>query len=201
MRIILASKSPRRVKLLKELIDEFEVIPSTINESSIKLVEKDPLKLVEKLAEIKAEDVFNKEQSKSGDLLVIGGDTAVYMDGEIYGKPHTKENAFIMLGKLQGRTNTVYTGLGIMVRVGNDVIREVYSSKTVVEMKAMSKEDIMEYIATGEPLDKAGAYAVQGIGAKYIKSIQGSADSAIGMDRNKVKEILEKYCILCKSVV
>ncbi|MCL2342023.1 MAG: Maf family protein, partial [Firmicutes bacterium] len=171
MRIILASKSPRRVKLLKELIDEFEVIPSTINESSIKLVEKDPLKLVEKLAEIKAEDVFNKEQSKSGDLLVIGGDTAVYMDGEIYGKPHTKENAFIMLGKLQGRTNTVYTGLGIMVRVGNDVIREVYSSKTVVEMKAMSKEDIMEYIATGEPLDKAGAYAVQGIGAKYIKSI------------------------------
>ena len=193
MRIILASKSPRRIKLLREVVQEFDVIPSGVDENNIKAVEKDPTRLVERLAEAKAEDVFNKEKSKTGDLLVIGGDTAVYMDGEIYGKPHTKENAFNMLSKLQGKTNTVYTGLGIVARIGNEIIREVYSNKTVVKMKAMSKEDILEYIATGEPLDKAGAYAVQGVGAKYIESVEGDTDSAIGMDTRKVKEVLEKY--------
>jgi len=193
MRIILASKSPRRIELLSKIVEEFEVIPSGINESNIKAVEKDPLKLVERLAEVKAEDVFNKEQLKLGDLLVIGGDTLVYIDDEILGKPKTDGNAFKMLSKLKGRTNEVYTGLGVMVRIGNKIVREVYSNKTTVKMKEMSKEDILEYISTGEPLDKAGGYAVQGIGAKYVESIDGDYNSAVGINTDKLKEILNKY--------
>ena len=195
MRIILASKSPRRVNLLKQLVKDFEVIPSTIHESNIKAIEKDPLKLVQKLAEAKAEDVFNAEQGEVGDLLVLGADTLVYIDDEILGKPRTEEAAFNMLSKLQGRENEVYTGLGVMARIGSEIIREVYSDKSIVKVKPMSDEDILEYIATKEPLDKSGGYAIQGIGAKYIENVEGNFNTVVGMDTDKVKEILEKYVI------
>jgi len=193
MRLILASNSPRRAELLKQLAGDFEIIPSTISEANIKAVEKDPLKLVERLSEAKAEDVFNKEQGEEGDLLVIGADTIVYIDGEILGKPRTEERAYNMLSKLQGRENEVYTGLGVMARIAGNIIREVYSDKSTVKIKPMSNENILEYIATKEPLDKAGGYAIQGIGAKYIENVEGNFNTVVGMDTDKVKEILAKY--------
>lgn len=193
MRIILASKSPRRIELLKQLVNDFEIIPSDLDENSIKEVCRDPYKLVEKLAISKTEDVFSKEDSNDEDLIVIGGDTLVYIDGEILGKPNSEEDAFNTLAKLQGKTNQVYTGMGIMIKKDNNSVKEVYVSKADVKMREMSKEDILEYIATGEPMDKAGSYAIQGIGSKYIDSVKGSYNGVVGLDIDALKKVLEKY--------
>lgn len=196
MRIILASGSPRREELLKTLISDFEIIPSSFDEDSIKNIEKDPSKLVEILSLAKARDIFEIEQKNDEDLIVIGGDTIVYFDGEIMGKPRNKENAFKTLERLQSKSNTVYTGTAVIIKQNGKIIQEVFSNNTLVKMKKMSKEDIQEYISTNEPLDKAGSYAVQGTGEKYIDTIDGDYYIAVGMDINNIKKIFAKYCIV-----
>jgi len=194
MKIILASNSPRRKDLLSTIIKEFEIIPSTAeDENNIKNKIKDPTELVETLSIIKARDIFNKEQSNNENLIVIGGDTIVYLDGEILGKPKDEQDAFNMLNNLQDRENHVYTGLGLIIKIGSKIIEEVYSNKTIVKMNKMSKEDILKYISTKEPMDKAGSYAIQGIGSKYIKSVEGSYNVVIGLDTDKLKSVLDKY--------
>lgn len=196
MRIILASGSPRREELLKTIISNFEIIPSSFDEDSIKNMEKNPSKLVEKLSLEKAMDIFESEQKNNEDLIVIGGDTIVYFDGEIIGKPKDKADAFKTLERLQSKSNTVYTGTAVIIQKSGKIIKEVLSNKTVVYMKKMSKEDIEEYIASNEPLDKAGSYAVQGKGEKYIERIDGDYYIAVGMDINNIKKIFAKYCIV-----
>ena len=193
MKVVLASASPRREKLLKKIVKDFDIIPSNIDESAIK--EKATEQLVEELSYAKAEKVFIKEQEKYEDLIVIGVDTMVALDDNLLGKPKDAEEAKKMLSILSGKSNDVYTGLSIIVKQKNKIIKEVTNSKTRVKMKKMSNEDIEEYVLTGEPLDKAGAYAIQGQGAKYIEEIDGNYDSVVGLNTDLVKEILEKYGI------
>ena len=191
MRVILASASPRRKELLKKIIKDFEIIPSDVDESKIKDNSVD--QLVEKLSYAKAENVFIKEQEKSDDLIVIGVDTMVALENKFLGKPKDVEDAKKMLSDLSGKSNYVYTGLSIIVKQKNKITKEVVNSKTRVVMKKMSNNDIEEYVSTGEPLDKAGAYAVQGKGAKYIEEVDGNYNSVVGLNIELLKEFLEKY--------
>ena len=165
MRIILASSSPRRIELLRQIVPKFEDIPSKFDEKTIQDVETNPKELVEKLSFLKAEEVFRQLEKTEEEVVVIGGDTIVYFEGEFLGKPKNEEDAFCMLNKIQGKENEVYTGLAVIGKNG----KEVHSSKTIVTMKKMTEEDIKEYIATKEPLDKAGSYAVQGIRSKIYR--------------------------------
>ena len=100
-----------------------------------------------------------------------------------------------MLSNLQGKENEVYTGLAVMIKLDGEIIEEVYSNKTIVRMKEMSREDILEYISTKDPMDKAGSYAVQGIGSKYIESVKGNYNAVVGLDTDMLQEVLKRYDI------
>lgn len=190
MRIVLASNSPRRKELLHQIFDKFDVVKSNFDEDEIK--EKEPEKLVQILSVKKAEEVFERIQNKENELLVIGGDTLVYFDGQVLGKPKDERDAFDTLKKLQGNKNKVYSAFTIIFKKDNKTIKETYLSKSTVIMKAMSDEEIEKYIKTGEPMDKAGSYAVQGIGSKFIEKIEGSYSSVVGLDVEKLKGVLKE---------
>lgn len=171
MKMILASGSPRRKELLSILGYPFEVIVSdfeeTIKESN-KLEEE-----IKKLSFGKAKTVFDKHP----DDLVIGADTIVTIDGKVLGKPKTTDKAFEMLKELSNRKHTVITGVTIMTKDNIDtfaVVSDVYFNE-------LSDEEINEYIKTKEPLDKAGGYAIQGIGSKFIKKIDGDYYAIMGL--------------------
>ena len=180
MKIILASNSPRRKELLHQIFDDFDIIKSGFNEKNIK--EKDPEKLVQILSLKKTEEVFKEVQDDYLELMVIGGDTLVYFDEQVLGKPKDEKDAYNTLKKLQGNKNEVYSAFTVMIKKNNKITEETHLTKSVVTMKPMTDEEIKEYIKTGEPLDKAGSYAVQGIGSKYIQNIEGSYNSVVGLD-------------------
>jgi len=191
MKIILASNSPRRRELLSTIVKDFDIISSDAEEeSSIKATIKNPEELVRKLALLKAQDVFKKEKLKYDDLIVIGGDTIVYMDGEVLGKPKTEENAFRMLNKLQGKENQVHTGMAVIVKKGKNIEEEIHNTSAIIKMKKMTEADIVEYIATKEPLDKAGGYAIQGIGVKFVEDIEGNYNAVVGLDTETLGKVL-----------
>lgn len=194
MKVVLASNSPRRKELLYQIFDSVDVIKSDFNEEEIN--EKNPEKLVKVLSLKKAEAVFDKIESNESEMLIIGGDTIVYFDGQVLGKPKDKKDAYNTLKKLQGNKNEVYSAFAVVLKKGKRVIKETVLSKSIVTMKAMTDEEIEEYIKTGEPMDKAGSYAVQGIGRKFINNIEGSYNSVVGLDVGKLKEILEKMKII-----
>lgn len=190
MKIVLASNSPRRKELLHQIFDDFDIIKSSFNEEDVK--EKDPKKLVQILSLKKTEEVFKKVESDYLELIVIGGDTLVYFDEQVLGKPKDEEDAFNTLKKLQGNKNEVYSAFTVMMKKEGKITKETNLTKSIVAMKSMTDEEIKEYIKTGEPLDKAGSYAVQGIGSKYIQNIDGSYNSVVGLDIEKLKEMLKK---------
>lgn len=190
MKIILASNSPRRKELLHQIFDDFDIIKSGFNEEDVK--EKDPKKLVQILSLKKTEEVFKKVENDYLELIVIGGDTLVYFDGQVLGKPKDEKDAFNTLKKLQGNKNEVYSAFTVMIKKEGKITKETNLTKSIVTMKPMTDEEIEEYIKTGEPLDKAGSYAVQGIGSKYIQNIEGSYNSVVGLDIEKLKEMLKK---------
>lgn len=196
MKIILASASPRRIELLKKITEDYEVISSTFDEDSIKNIESDPEKLVKILAESKAKAVFDEIQEKYSEVAVIGSDTMVSLDNELLGKPQTEENAKIMLKRIQNTVNDVFTGMSVILKVNEETKIITVSSKSSVIFKEMSDEDIDEYIATAEPLDKAGAYAIQGIGSKYISGYTGSFDNIVGLDTDMLRNILKENNIV-----
>lgn len=194
MKVVLASNSPRRKELLHQIFDSFDVIKSDFNEELVD--EKNPEELVKVLSLKKAEAVFDKIESNESEMLIIGGDTIVYFDGQVLGKPKDKKDAYNTLKKLQGNKNEVYSAFAVVLKKGKRVIKETVLSKSIVTMKSMTDEEIEEYIKTGEPMDKAGSYAVQGIGRKFINNIEGSYNSVVGLDVGKLKEILEKMKII-----
>lgn len=200
MKIILASGSPRRQKLMGELLNKYsltyETVISNVNESIVKNTYKEPDKLVEKLSYIKAEDVFNQLKNKYEELLVIGGDTIRYFENEFLGKPKDEENAKEMLKKIEGKVNYVFTGMTVIIKCDNKISVETTFGKIDIYMKPMSDGDILEYIKTKEPLDKAGAYAIQGFGNKYIEKYVGNLNTAAGLDIEKLEDILERYNII-----
>lgn len=193
MRIILASNSPRRKELLNQIFDSFDVIKSNFNEEVVD--EKNPEELVKVLSSKKAEEVFDKIESNESELLVIGGDTLVYFDGQVLGKPKDEKDAYNTLKKLQGNKNEVYSAFTVILKKGSKLKKETVLSKSIVTMKTMADEEIEEYIKTGEPMDKAGSFSVQGIGNKFVDSIEGAYNSVIGLDIEKLKEVLEKHRI------
>ncbi len=170
-KIILASKSPRRKELLSLLKLPFDIIEANIIETID--YDNDLVKEIEKLSYQKAAKVF----SEHSDAIVIGSDTIVKINNKVLGKPKSYEEAEEMLHMLSGNIHEVVTAVSILV---DDKI-DTFSSITEVEFFPLSDEEIETYISTNEPMDKAGAYAIQGDGAKFIKKINGDFYTVVGL--------------------
>ena len=180
--MILASKSPRRQELLQHITRDFTVIVSEVEELLPKGIA--PEEIPAYLAGIKAQAVADKHP----DDVVIGADTVVILDGEVLGKPRDEADAVRMLEALSGKTHTVITGCCIIQgqrRIG-------FSESTRVEFYPLSDREIAEYIATGEPFDKAGAYGIQGRGSVLVKRIEGDFFNVVGLPVGRLKRELEK---------
>lgn len=182
-RIILASKSPRRRELLSLLKLDFEIIVSEIEEHID--LSNDLVKEIEKLSFQKADAVFENNK----DALVIGSDTIVKIGNTPLGKPHSIEEAREMLKMLSGKTHEVVTGVTIL----SDGCRETFSSVAEVTFYELTDREIDDYIACNEPMDKAGSYAIQGEGAKFIKSINGDYYTIVGLPIAELYHRLVKY--------
>lgn len=185
-RIILASASPRRKALLEQVGISFQVIES--DEEEVMLPDH-PSKVVEGLAEQKADNVLKKV---SGDCIIIGADTVVALKENIMGKPQNANAAKEMLQQLQGRKHQVYTGVAIIHRVEDKVEKSVFFECTEVTFYPMSEEEIEFYAASGEPEDKAGAYAIQGLGAAYVKEIKGDFHTVVGLPISRIYQELHR---------
>ena len=187
--IILASGSPRRSMILTQAGIEFQVVLPTLSEElTDKII---PKEVVEDLSRQKAENVA-ANLSERTDLLIIAADTIVSIDNEILGKPSDEAEAAAMLRLLQGNVHQVYTGVTFVYDV--DKIRKTHTfhAMTEVEMSTMSECEIRDYIATGEPMDKAGAYGIQGKGCVYIKSIHGEYNNVVGFPITKIRSEYKK---------
>ena len=180
--LILASKSPRRRYLLKQAGLSFTVIPSRFDESNVPL--SSPEVYVKLLAEAKANQVSEDYPEK----WVIGADTIVMIDESLLGKPESRAEARLMLKRLSGKTHQVFTGYCICCKSKNRRYSEVI--KTEVRFKKLSDIEIEWYIRTNEPFDKAGAYAIQGLGTFLVKSIKGSYTNVVGLPVCEVIEFL-----------
>lgn len=185
---ILASQSPRRKELLSAIGLEFDVVVSDADESTVSKKNISTGLYVQELALIKAAAAAKKALSRKS-AIIIAADTVVTLDGEILGKPSDGECAFKMLSRLSGRAHEVYTGYCIMrIKDGYTICGDV---KTEVFFKNLSDEKIRAYIATGEPMDKAGAYGIQGIGGILIEKINGDYANVVGLPVSAVADVLE----------
>ena len=196
MEFILASSSPRRKQLLSTIISNFDIIPSDIDENKLKKLEPNPQKLAEKLSYEKAYSIFNNKYKKNNEYTVIGSDTLVTFGNIILGKPKDRDDAIRILKLLQGNSHDIYTGTTVIIKKEHSIIFETRVNKSTVYFKNMSYYDICSYVDTKEPMDKAGAYAVQGIGKVYLKGYDGDYNSIVGLDTHMIKAIFEKYNLI-----
>ncbi len=173
--LVLASQSPRRRELLSQVGIAFRVAPSTVEERITKTA---PDEVVRELSFQKAEDVASREPEGT---WVLGADTVVSLDGEILGKPADQEEAGEMLRRLSGRSHSVYTGVTLYKREAERIWSECFSEETRVTFYPMTEEEIRRYVATGDPLDKAGAYGIQGPAAAFIRCIDGDYNNVVGL--------------------
>ncbi len=185
-KIILASNSPRRKEFFSLLGLEFEIITKDIEE----IIDQNalPEDLVEDLAFQKAYAVFQDHK----DRVVLGFDTLVYTDTLILGKPKDECDAIRMLGELSGKTHYVVTGVSILTKK----MSRAFHSKTKVSFYPMTEKEINDYVKTREPLDKAGAYAAQGYGSKFIKEIEGDFFTVIGLPLSRLYQELKELGII-----
>lgn len=182
-KIILASKSPRRRELLSMLGIEFDVIPADIDEQID--YNNDLVKEIQKLSFQKANAVFQDHQ----DNIVIGSDTIVFIDNKVLGKPKSKQEAKEMLHRLSGKTHQVVTGVTIISIEKTDT----FASVTDVTFYELTDEEIETYVESVEPLDKAGAYAIQGKGSEFVKSINGDYYTVVGLPIAEVYRHLKSF--------
>lgn len=187
--IILASASPRRVQLMEQAGFTFTVIPSNAEEI---VSPATPDRLVEELAFLKANEVYQriKNDYTGKDFMVIGADTIVYYDNEVLGKPDDEQEAFDMLKMLSDRTHQVYTGIAIIQKTKGEKQTQLLFDKTDVTLYPISDYEIKDYIATGDPLDKAGAYGIQGPFAIHIKEIHGDYNNVVGLPIAKLYQTI-----------
>ncbi|MBS1723337.1 MAG: septum formation protein Maf [Armatimonadetes bacterium] len=182
--VVLASASPRRVELLRELVPEFEVVPAEIVEEDH--VHDDPWVTAQRTAREKAIAVAEVRP----DCLIIGGDTVVALPSEAgwtqLAKPKDVADAVWMLGVLSGKTHTVVTGVCLIWPNGFSAFTEA----TKVTFKAMTEHEIRDYVATGEPMDKAGAYGFQGGARPFVERVEGSVSNVVGLPLERLKEAL-----------
>ena len=183
--VVLASQSPRRVALLKQMGIECVAMPADIDETPLKNELADAYVL--RLAQQKARAIVSILHADQIDSLVLGADTTVALNGEILGKPLNDADAFLMLKKLSGTTHQVHTAVAV---IRKSRIESVVNT-TQVEMIALSDDMMLQYIATGEPLDKAGSYAIQGFAGTWIKCINGSYTGVMGLPVYETAHLLQ----------
>jgi len=182
-RLILASASPRRRELLTQAGFAFDVHPAHINEDP--RANEDPISYVVRLAREKAEVVH--AQLRDPESIVLGADTTVTFDGHILAKPEDSADAARMLGMLSGRTHRVITGVALVSNKNTEVAADV----TGVQFLTLTDEEIADYISTGDPMDKAGAYGIQGRAAKWIPRIEGCYFNVVGLPLALVSTMLD----------
>ena len=196
MKLILASASPRRAEVLRDAGYQFTVLSSAIDETPYP--HESPGDLVLRLAQTKADLAAARAV---GPAILIAADTEVVLDGHIFGKPRSSDDARSMLEKLSGRLHTVLTGVAL-IRLP-DVERRSFVEATRVQFAPLSDEEIGRYLATGEPHDKAGAYAIQGYAARYIPRIEGCYFNVVGLPVARLQHALSElgYREECSSTV
>jgi septum formation protein len=186
-KLILASKSPRRKRLLKEAGFIFEIVPSPFEEEIDQ--EQDPHVLAVELSREKAAPVA----IANAESIVISADTLVVLDGHIMGKPRDAKEAKAMLGKLSGNGHEVITGFTIRCESLKKETSMAVTTK--VFFRELSDEEISEYVATGEPMDKAGAYGIQGKGGELVEHVEGDILNVVGLPLKEVRETLKDFNI------
>jgi septum formation protein len=185
MKLILASASPRRAEILRDAGYQFTVLSSAIDEGPYP--GESPEDLVLRVAQTKADLAAARAV---GPAILIAADTEVVLDGQVFGKPRSSDDARRMLEKLSGRTHTVLTGVAL-VRLPN-VERLSFVESTRVEFAPLSDEEIRRYLSTGEPHDKAGGYAIQGYAARYIPRIEGCYFNVVGLPLARLQHALSE---------
>ena len=189
MKVILASKSPRRVEILEKIVKEFEVVQSNFDENTIDF-KGDIEKYVKDLSRNKAIEVSKRLNEPS---IVIAADTVVFQDGKVLEKHKNEEDAFSMLSSLSGNTHKVYSGICLINTYDDTVVTDC--DCTEVRFSELNHRQIRNYINSGEPMDKAGAYGIQGLGGAFVEGIKGCYYNVMGLPLNKLYKALENYDI------
>ena len=189
MKVILASKSPRRVEILEKIVKEFEEVQSNFDENTIDF-KGDIEKYVKDLSRNKAIEVSKRLNEPS---IVIAADTVVFQDGKVLEKPKNEEDAFSMLSSLSGNTHKVYSGICLINTYDDTVVTDC--DCTEVRFSELNPRQIRNYINSGEPMDKAGAYGIQGLGGAFVEGIKGCYYNVMGLPLNKLYKALENYDI------
>ena len=197
MRIILASASPRRAEILSNAGIPFDVMTTQIDE--LRLADETVADMVLRLARAKLDAAMAQLGTKSKTrqeigqekIIVIAADTAVELDGEAFGKPRSALEARQMLQRLSGRSHRVLTGIALG-RLPDGLSRYEVAA-TEVRFSALAAAEIERYVATGEPLDKAGAYAAQGLGGRFIEGIEGCYFNVVGLPLSRIYQILKEF--------
>ncbi len=179
MKLILASSSPRRAEILRNAGLNFSVLSSAVDETPFP--GEEPAALVQRLANAKADPVAARTV---GPAIVLAADTAVVLGGTILGKPRSREDARHMLQQLSGRTHTVLTGVTLVRLPGAE--RRQFTESTLVHFRPITDVELAAYLATEEPYDKAGAYAIQGLAGRYIPRIEGCYFNVVGLPLSRV---------------
>lgn len=185
--LVLGSASPRRADLLRQIGLSFDVVASDVDETL--LPGENPSTYCKRMAYIKARDVAGRCEGR----VIIGADTAVVIDDGILGKPTDESEARFMLMKLSGRTHTVITGVSVLERLTGEC--DTFCVTSHVSFRTIDSDEIDRYIRTGEPIDKAGAYAIQGIGAVFVRSISGSYSNIMGLPLYETALALARFGI------
>ncbi|NLP43953.1 MAG: septum formation inhibitor Maf [Peptococcaceae bacterium] len=190
--LVLASASPRRRELLRQWGYEFELVNAPVSEDLAE--DLSPEEAVQALARRKALTGYKVWNDKGGSPqdLVLAADTIVVLGEKILGKPSDEEDAYTMLKALSGQTHQVMTGIALATEIENKVQIESAVDVTTVTFRKINEQEIREYIASGEPMDKAAAYAIQGEGGKFVSGLQGSATNVIGLPMELLVARLEQ---------
>lgn len=189
----MASASPRRKELLEQIGLAFRIVVSDVEE---KITKTSPAEIVEELSYQKAQAVFHSLPEE--EILVIGADTIVACENRILGKPATEADAIKMLETLQGQEHEVYTGVTLLYRSkkageGGDVSCKSFHEATKVEFFPMTEQEIQEYVSTKDPMDKAGAYGIQGFCARYIRGIEGDYNNVVGLPVGRLYQEMKEW--------
>ncbi len=184
--IILASASPRRAELLAQIGVRFAVSPADIDES-----QRSGESAVDYVVRMAVEKANAGHSQHNGSLPLMGADTAVVCGQQVFGKPGSRDNALFMLGQLSGRTHQVLSAVALTT--GNNT--QVRLSKTAVTFRTISQQEGLKYWQTGEPLGKAGAYAIQGMAALFVTQLEGSYSGVVGLPLAETEQLLKRFAV------
>jgi len=188
MKLFLASASPRRAEILSDAGISFELLPVDVDESPVSGESAEAM--CQRLAEAKARAAVARLGTLSEPAIVVAADTTVELGGEILGKPASLESAHEMLRRLSGKTHCVLTALAL-IRLPDGAARSAVE-RTEVRFAALEREEIEEYLATGEPMDKAGAYAIQGRGGRFVERVDGCYFNVVGLPLARLCRVLKE---------